>query len=85
MSDHTRCYCGSEDFQVIQNMGERCVECGLWLERYDGGRLKDFSTSSLVNELRSRVGNGVEVINVDPHVTVDIPVEGAAIVLVITD
>jgi hypothetical protein len=35
VSDHTRCMCGSEDFNVIVGVGRFCDFCGHAIERYD--------------------------------------------------
>ena len=35
MSDHRRCWCGSEDFTVIYGRGEFCDNCGATIESYE--------------------------------------------------
>lgn len=85
MGDHTRCWCGSEDFETVYQKGRRCEHCGAWVERFDLVSLKDCPTCILVDELCSRIGNGVDVVEVAPYESKTLSVEGACVVLIIND
>lgn len=53
------------------------------IEKTKGSGLETFKTCELVEELKKR--EGVEEVWAEPHGNIEIPVNGPAIVLVVTD
>lgn len=53
------------------------------IEKTNGSGLETFKTCELVEELKKR--EGVKEVWAEPHVNIEIPVNGPAIVLIVTD